>query len=94
MRRARSTDEFRQKNILIAARRRARRRSSDDGTVTLSAVKALLKPQENRCNYCMISFDIATKHLDHIVPLAKGGPHSISNVQFLCSTCNLTKWCK
>ena len=30
-------------------------------------------------------------HLDHYMPLSKGGAHSISNVVWSCAACNLTK---
>lgn len=30
-------------------------------------------------------------HLDHIVPLARGGGHEISNLRFLCHQANLAK---
>jgi len=33
----------------------------------------------------------AFAHLDHIVPLSKGGQHILSNVQTLCRKCNITK---
>jgi 5-methylcytosine-specific restriction endonuclease McrA len=29
--------------------------------------------------------------LDHIIPLARGGGHTIDNIQFLCPPCNLSK---
>lgn len=29
--------------------------------------------------------------LDHIVPLSKGGPHSLTNVQCACRACNNAK---
>lgn len=29
--------------------------------------------------------------LDHIVPISVGGPHSLSNVQLLCRSCNASK---
>lgn len=31
------------------------------------------------------------RHYDHIVPLAQGGLNDVSNLQLLCSTCNLKK---
>ena len=33
-------------------------------------------------------------HVDHVVPLAKGGIESITNLQILCETCNLKKGSK
>lgn len=32
-----------------------------------------------------------TAHLDHIVPISKGGPHTYTNVQTLCRECNMRK---
>lgn len=31
------------------------------------------------------------KHFDHIIPLAEGGINDVTNIQLLCSSCNLTK---
>jgi len=34
------------------------------------------------------------KHFDHIIPLAVGGINDVTNIQLLCSSCNLTKGSK
>lgn len=31
------------------------------------------------------------KHLDHIIPLSRGGLHTRSNVRYICARCNLTR---
>ena len=33
-------------------------------------------------------------HIDHKIPLAKGGKHIIGNIQILCPTCNIKKGAK
>ncbi len=53
----------------------------------------LLDRQDNRCNDCNtpISHTLNNIHLDHHVPLSKGGTHSIENIVWLCDKCNMTK---
>jgi 5-methylcytosine-specific restriction endonuclease McrA len=39
--------------------------------------------------------DVNSKwHVDHIVPISKGGPHSYLNVQLAHAKCNRTKGAK
>ena len=44
-----------------------------------------------RCVYCgtLLDFDNAT--LDHVHPLAKGGPHCLGNLVLACARCNRLK---
>jgi len=75
-------------------KRRAAVKSSSDNTITAQALEDLRKTQGNKCKYCGTTLDFSEKgtvHLDHVVPLSKGGPHSITNVVWSCAKCNLTK---
>lgn len=42
---------------------------------------------DDKCVYCQK----AVKEVDHIVPLSKGGPHDVDNLQMLCMDCNRSK---
>ena len=39
------------------------------------------------CPYC----GKESSHIDHIIPLAKGGEHSFENLQSICAICNYAK---
>ena len=46
--------------------------------------------QRWKCNHC--GKDIRDEnHVDHILPLAKGGSNDMDNLQLLCPPCNLRK---
>jgi 5-methylcytosine-specific restriction endonuclease McrA len=46
--------------------------------------------QRWRCAICRVSIR-AGYHLDHIMPIARGGLHEPRNLQLLCATCNVRK---
>jgi len=71
-------------------RRRALKRGVGYEPVTAAHLKLLFEAQDGRCRYCptLLGED---KHLDHRIPLARGGPHSPSNVCWSCPSCNLKK---
>ncbi len=49
-----------------------------------------------RCQMCgkMPKRDGVTLHVDHVTPESKGGTSSVTNLQTLCASCNLTKGAK
>jgi 5-methylcytosine-specific restriction endonuclease McrA len=50
---------------------------------------------EGVCGICHHRVDPASKwHIDHVVPLSKGGVHSYANVQLAHARCNLSKQAK
>ena len=67
-----------------------RRTKFKNGDVTTEQLKQLYT-NSKVCYWCdnkLVKNDI---HLDHYVPIAKGGLHTISNLVLSCSKCNLTK---
>ena len=51
----------------------------------------LFTAQEGRCNGCGEAFALGEFHVDHVVPLKRGGTHAVANLQLLCAPCNLMK---
>lgn len=64
------------------------------GSHTASDIAALYAEQEGRCAYCGVTvfWDIVGDiHVDHIIPLARGGANDLSNLAIACADCNLSK---
>ncbi len=76
------------------SKRRNASLDNDDGTITKHSLDILLQIQNNQCFYCKKDLSLLTDrevHLDHYIPISKGGAHSITNVVWSCSSCNLQK---
>jgi len=60
-----------------------------------AGVKRLVLERDGRkCRLCGDDSDKMIVHFDHIYPWSKGGPNTASNLQILCSTCNMSKGAK
>jgi hypothetical protein len=48
------------------------------------------------CEYCKSSMDFTAEifHIEHIIPVSKGGTHELSNLALSCSGCNIRKGLK
>ena len=84
--RARNPDKVR----LYAHNRRLKLRVSelDFDAETILHMRAY---QHNKCACCGVAFNDIGYELDHIVPVAKGGQHTVWNLQLLCKSCNSSK---
>lgn len=72
-----------------SARRRARERQAT-GAYTRYDVRIIHLSQGARCYYC--DADINTGyHVDHLMPLSRGGTNWPENLACCCATCNLRK---
>jgi 5-methylcytosine-specific restriction endonuclease McrA len=76
----------------IARNRRAIARQAA-GRHTSSDVLELLSLQQCMCVVCRTNIK-NDYHVDHIIPLSKGGGNGKDNLQLLCPTCNLQKHAK
>jgi 5-methylcytosine-specific restriction endonuclease McrA len=71
--------------------RRARLKGAE-GSHTVAELLAILKLQEWKCAEptCQTSLR-KHRHLDHIMPLTRGGTNNADNLQYLCQRCNCRK---
>lgn len=66
---------------------RARKRGARVGLVTPNHINARIAFYGSRCAYCGGPYE----HLDHVIPLARGGKHCPANLRPACAPCNLSK---
>jgi 5-methylcytosine-specific restriction endonuclease McrA len=69
--------------------RRARQRQAP-GKHTPADIEHLYDQQQGKCAYCQCSLQNGY-HVDHIVPLARGGSNDPSNLALACASCNKSK---
>ncbi len=79
---------WRQNNVdKVIAQNHARRvRLRENGVYSVSK-KDINRMLNQPCFYCGAS----SQHLDHVVPVSRGGTHSIGNLVQSCASCNLSK---
>ena len=60
--------------------------------ITAGVRSKVLARDAYRCRHCGISADLgAVLHVDHLIPVSKGGTSDLGNLQTLCQDCNLGK---
>lgn len=73
-----------------ATRERNRRAlKSTTGIHTLNDIADILEYQQGCCAYC--GGVLSAYHVDHVVPLIKGGSNTAENLVIACPACNLSK---
>jgi hypothetical protein len=62
-------------------------------TIPASLRRLVIQRADNRCEYCSISQvgQVATFHIDHIIPVVAGGVTTSENLALACVSCSLRK---
>lgn len=82
--------EYRRRNPDKVREFTQRRADRKLGKLPYGTIPAIRIMQRNRCAICKTSIAKAY-HVDHVMPLARGGRHERANIQLLCPPCNLAK---
>jgi 5-methylcytosine-specific restriction endonuclease McrA len=72
----------------MSQRRHAMKKGNTAKSVTDKDIRSLIARHGGKCAYCK---DANYDHIDHIVPLSRGGRHAIGNLMPACAFCNLSK---
>lgn len=84
----RHPERFQRRMAEARARRRARIANAKAGVVTDRDLRRQRQRQRHCCAYCGEQKPLT---LEHVVPLARGGSHSIGNLIWVCRSCNCSK---
>ena len=74
---------------LLKSSDRARRAGAEKQRIHVSTLQKLIKKQNGCCAYCNCLLE--QFHIDHKIPLSRGGKHVEENLALACAKCNLRK---
>lgn len=62
-------------------------------TIPVALRRLIIQRADNRCEYCGISQigQVATFHIDHVLPVVAGGETTPENLALACVSCSLRK---
>lgn len=76
---------------VISQRRITRVKEAPGDGVTTEQWRAIVEAHGGMCAYCLVK---PYEHMEHVIPIAKGGAHDPTNVVPSCATCNFRKQTK
>lgn len=75
-----------------SANQAQRRRAQKIGTTVEEFTREqIIERDKSTCHICGKVCALNEIHIDHIVPLSRGGTHTVDNVAVACAPCNLRK---
>ena len=81
------------KRAIYEQNRRAKKRANG-GRLSPGLKVRLYASQKGACACCRAGFPLGDLHMDHVMPLSKGGANADDNMQLLCQPCNQSKHAK
>lgn len=78
------------KRKAISKNYKAKRRSQEEAGITGAVLAEWTRWQPKTCFYCGAECS-GDFHVDHFIPLSKGGAHVLTNLRIACASCNLRK---
>lgn len=84
------SSENKEKKVEQAQRRRARKTGQIIFDLPENYLAILCKQQSHICAYCGCDVSLHPT-TDHLIPLSRGGKHSIDNIKIACTSCNSSK---
>lgn len=83
--------QYRQKNPARTRGYKEKRRRNSVGVVTEKDWASVLRQYRGCCAYCGVD---GVMTMDHVIPLSRGGRHTVGNVVPACGPCNGSKFNK
>ncbi|HJT55833.1 MAG TPA: HNH endonuclease [Ktedonobacteraceae bacterium] len=80
--------KHRERYIVKAHKRRALILNAP-GNHTAEDIRQQFKRQKGKCHYCHNK--LAKYHIEHVVPVTRGGSNDMSNIVLACPPCNWRK---
>lgn len=62
-----------------------------EGSFTAADIELHFRTQKGLCWWCGCKLEVGKYHIDHRVPLSRGGSNSANNICITCPHCNMTK---
>ena len=75
---------------VVRAQKHRRRSLINTSIVDAPTARQIEEIMREPCIYC----GEPSEHLDHVIPLSRGGTHEIDNLVPACAKCNVSKWAK
>ena len=71
--------------------RKARMKILVDGEIKRVSRSYIVERDSSRCHICRKKCRDDEIQIDHVIPLAEGGDHSLENLRVACARCNMSK---